>query len=178
MRALTLTCLAVAMLAAGCDAKIGDSCSSSTDCSPSNTRICDLASPGGYCTVGGCDVGTCPDDAICVQYFSVVNVDRTCAGPADCTLDEICTVGGKCAPRSSEVRFCMNGCGSHGDCRSGYECRDVERMGAHGGQPVRREGQLDEDLPAFCAPSARCSVSDQTCDLGDTCDLELQRCIR
>jgi hypothetical protein len=158
----------------GCGSKIGDSCSISSDCSPDGDRLCDGNSPDGYCTVPGCDTGTCPDDSICVQFFPVVNLDKTCdpqAAQTGCTIDEICTIGGKCAPRASEVRFCMATCSE--SCREGYECRTVERMKAHGGQPVPGEPAAQ----AFCAASRPCT-KDSDCDFGDTCntDNKVLRC--
>jgi hypothetical protein len=156
---------------AACGHKIGDSCSFASDCSPEGDRICDSSSPDGYCTIPGCDVGTCPQDSVCIQFFPVLNLDKTCAGPQDCSIDEICTVGGKCAQRSSEVRFCMALCGGEGDCRDGYECRDQPRQGAHGGQPVPGE----EAASKFCAASLPCTTNDD-CDLGDTCNNDTGRC--
>jgi len=162
--------LSVALFAtiAACGNKIGDSCTINSDCATEGGRVCDISSPGGYCTIPGCDLGTCPSESTCVQFFSIINVDKTCSTPADCTIDEICTVGGFCAQRDSELRYCMLSCSSVDSCRSGYECRDLERMGLHGGQPVRAEGQSDEDLQAFCAAALPCS-SDAQCDLGDHC---------
>ena len=72
-----------------------------------------------------------------------------------CTLDELCSLEGHCVPRSSEVRYCMATCGSNGDCRDGYECRDLELMIEHGGEPVLAPGvAVDESAPKFCAPAA------------------------
>jgi len=85
-----------------------------------------------------------------------------------CTFDELCSLTdapcenvengeddrfcGRCVPRSSEVRFCMKTCDSDGDCRDGYECRDLEKMKEHGGQPVLAPGvDIDESSPKFCA---------------------------
>ena len=169
--------VALAATTAACGSKIGDSCTAAADCATEGGRQCDTASPGGYCTIAGCDLGTCPEEATCVQFFSVINVDKTCAQPTDCTIDEICTVGGFCAARDSELRFCMATCSSHGDCRDGYECRELERMGAHGGQPVRRDGQTDAQLPGFCAAALPCT-SDEQCDFGDRCDVGENRCTR
>jgi hypothetical protein len=168
---------ALALLAttAACGNKIGDSCTISTDCATEGGRICDTSSPDGYCTVPNCDIGTCPSESTCVQFYSVINVDKPCAQPEDCTIDEVCTVGHFCAARDSELRFCMLSCSSQGDCRDGYECRDLERMGAHGGQPVRAEGQSNEDLHPFCAAALPCT-SDTQCDLGDHCDTGNLRC--
>lgn len=171
--------LSVALLAttAACGNKIGDSCNISTDCATEGGRICDTSSPDGYCTVPNCDIGTCPSESTCVQFYSVINVVKRCTMPSDCTIDEVCTVGGFCAARDTEVRFCMLNCSSQGDCRDGYECRDLERMGAHGGQPVRAEGQSNEDLHPFCAAALPCT-SDGACDLGDHCDLGNSRCVK
>jgi hypothetical protein len=175
-RSLLVISVAFAALFAGaCGHSIGDSCSISTDCASDGSRICDTTSPSGYCTIQGCDVGTCPDGSECVQFFPVINLDKTCTQPSDCTIDEICTVGGKCAARSSEVRFCMATCSSTGDCRDAYECRDTTRMGAHGGQPVLAQGDTSGKLQPFCAAALPCTRDDQ-CDLGDHCDLSHQRC--
>jgi hypothetical protein len=170
---------AVALLAAtaACGNKIGDSCTISTDCATEGGRICDPApsSPDGYCTIPNCDIGTCPSESTCVQFYSVINLDTHCTTADDCTIDQICTVGGFCAARDSELRFCMLNCSSQGDCRDGYECRDLARMGAHGGQPVRAQGQSDADLHPFCAAALPCT-SDTQCDLGDHCNPDTHRC--
>jgi len=169
-------------LALGCGSSIGDECSQSTDCSQEGDRICDPASPGGYCTQEGCDFGTCPDEATCVRFFPVTQLTMASCTPGEepsaCNLDEICVVGGYCAPRSTERRFCMRKCGGQGDCRGGYECRDEERMALHGGEPVPDPDEpatTDRKLQAFCA-SARPCRGDEDCDLGDTCDLSGLRC--
>jgi hypothetical protein len=158
MRILVLC--AAGLLGAGCGAEIGDSCEESIDCSPNNDRICDLSgsSPGGYCTIRGCDHDSCPDDAVCVRFFSTYFPDRTCdpvtedISSNDCLADEECTLRNTCAPLMSEVRYCMQRCGSGGDCRDGYECRDEALMEMHGGEPVLAPGRTFEDsLPRFCA---------------------------
>jgi hypothetical protein len=75
-------------------------------------------------------------------------------GPDDCSLDELCALEGHCVPRSAEVRFCMRKCNGSGDCRENYECRDLELMRQHGGEPVSAPGAgVDLDPQAFCAPS-------------------------
>jgi hypothetical protein len=93
--------------AAGCSPTIGDTCGVSTDCDINGTRICDLAQPGGYCTIRGCDVGTCPDgEASCIQFRA----------------DE---------PRLADS-FCMAVCDSDGDCRrdEGYRCVEAAEVAA------------------------------------------------
>lgn len=145
---------AALLFGAGCGQEIGDACSLSTDCSPQGDRHCDLSSPGGYCTVIGCAYDTCPDDSVCIRFFSSAAVNRPCTDDTGCSPDELCTLGGQCVPRSSELRFCMKTCSSNGDCRSKYECRDEELMKLHGGEPVAKPGEtLSGNLGAFCAPA-------------------------
>ena len=149
-----------------CGKQIGDACNFAQDCSPNGDRLCDPrpSSPGGYCTILGCDYSTCPDEAVCVQFFTGMFNNRVCASGADpdqCqagtadyegSLDEVCALSGYCVARSSEVRFCMLKCDSDGDCRDGYECRDIERMKEHGGQPVLAPGvEINDKSPKFCA---------------------------
>jgi len=86
----------VALLAVGCSPEIGDDCSTSIDCSANGDRICDTAQPDGYCTVRGCEQGTCPEEAVCVEFRP--NVDRL----AD--------------------RWCLYSCSDDSDCRDGYRC--------------------------------------------------------
>src|SRR4051812_36642707 len=43
-------------LVSGCGHKVGDSCKANVDCSALGDRFCDVAAPGGYCTIEGCDV--------------------------------------------------------------------------------------------------------------------------
>ncbi|MCC7542994.1 MAG: hypothetical protein IT379_42655 [Deltaproteobacteria bacterium] len=97
--AVTLVGL-LAVLAVGCTPEIGDDCSTSVDCSANGDRICDTAQPEGYCTVRGCERGTCPEEAICVEFRP--NVDRL----AD--------------------RWCLYACESDDDCRDGYACLSAD----------------------------------------------------
>lgn len=148
-----------ALLGAGCGKEIGDECVISSDCSPNGDRLClDPSVNGGYCTVQGCDYGTCPDEAVCVRFFTGGFSNKPCdpltedSGADACSLDELCSLAGSCVPRSSEIRFCMRKCDSDGDCRDNYECRDLERMKADGGEPVLAPGvKIDATSPKFCA---------------------------
>jgi hypothetical protein len=145
----------------GCGKEIGDACIISSDCSPNGDRVCIDSATGGYCTVQGCDYSTCPDEAVCVRFFTGGFANKPCDpateddGAADhdqCSLDELCSIAGTCVPRSSEIRFCMRKCGSDGDCRDNYECRDLERMMTDGGEPVLAPGlRVDSSSPKFCA---------------------------
>jgi hypothetical protein len=152
----TLTALAALALSA-CGSDIGDSCSIDSECSARGDRHCDVTSPGGYCTIFGCDFDTCPDEAVCVRFFAVatdIECDPHTEGLStwDCTPDELCTRGGFCVPRAAELRACMRKCKREGDCRDRYECRDEELMRLHGGEPVPEPGMpLDDELQPFCA---------------------------
>jgi hypothetical protein len=171
----------LALVLAGCGNSIGDSCGQSTDCSQECDRICDTASPGGYCTQEGCDFGTCPGEAVCVRFYPVSQLTMMSCTPGEdpspCALDELCVIGGYCAPRSTERRFCMRKCSGPADCRDSYECRDEERMALHGGEPVPDPDSTaaTDELQAFCAPAQPCRGDDQ-CHFGDRCDLSAARC--
>jgi len=168
--ALVVFALAAATLVgtAGCGSEIGDSCVISSDCDPNGTRICDISSDNGYCTIYGCDYGTCPNEAVCVRFFTGSFNNRTCdpktedlPNPTndpnihptnDCTPDELCALDGHCVTRASEVRYCMRKCSSQGDCRTNYECRDATLMMEHGGEPVPPpDERLGDNPQPFCA---------------------------
>ncbi len=144
----------LALVALGCGKEIGDPCVIGSDCSPNGDRLCDVSQKEGYCTIEGCDFSTCPEEAACVRFFTGQFENKDCASTADCTFDELCNLNNKCVPRNSEVRFCMKQCDSDSDCRDGYECRDIAKMKAHGGEPVLEDGaRPDENAPKFCAIS-------------------------
>ena len=148
----------IALVAMGCSKEIGDECVVSSDCSPNGDRFCDTSSRDGYCTIQGCDRTTCPDEAVCVRFFTGNFTNRPCDptvmfDPA-CSLDELCSLSGSCVPRSSEVRFCMRKCDDDSDCRDGYECRNIDLMVAHGGEPVLQPGE-PPDKHRFCASGQR-----------------------
>ena len=178
---LALSIALLGSLTPACGKQIGDACQINSDCASDGTRICDLPSqsPGGYCTIQGCDYSTCPDEAVCVRFFPGGGTGKSC-NPKDttgmdptsvataCTLDELCSLAGaptvtvddehpldsqgSCVLRSSEVRYCMKQCDSNDDCRDGYECRDLARMKDHGGEPMLAPGKtVDASAPKFCA---------------------------
>jgi hypothetical protein len=158
------------LLVAGCGHSIGDSCQTNVDCSPLGDRFCDIAPPGGYCTIEDCGPTSCPSEAACIRFFiPILNeaCDTSQMPPftrADCKHpDEICVCdhstfdpktqqttcvdtsghvnnSGHCAPASTEKHWCQKLCGNNGDCRQGYECRQTGTLGA-------------TQLPAFDAGS-------------------------
>jgi hypothetical protein len=151
VRTPLLILAALLLVTSACGHEIGDSCNLSSECDPSGGRICDTASPGGYCTIIGCD-NDCPDGSMCIRFFAVGETNLPCSTSDDCTDDELCTLGGSCVPRLAEVRYCMKTCGNNGDCRDDYECRDEALMREHGGEPIPEPGEeLGDDLGKFCA---------------------------
>jgi hypothetical protein len=132
---LVVVGLGALLVAGGCARKIGDGCSTSTDCDPNGNRICDLSQPGGYCTLDGCDDKSCPEDSICIRTFPEQYLSRPCDPKCedvdcpdgtrtnDCTDDEICLDSGVCARQAFERRYCAHACSDNGDCRGGYACR-------------------------------------------------------
>jgi hypothetical protein len=153
--------MALALALSGCGKEIGDECVIDSDCDPNGQRDCDSSQqPGGYCTIQGCDYNTCPEDSACIRFFIGGFNNRPCDhktedkpdGTDDCSLDELCSLEDLCVPRSSESRYCMATCGDDGDCRDGYECRDLDLMRAHGGEPVLSPGSpIDDSDVKFCA---------------------------
>lgn len=100
---LLLLCTAIAALALGaCAPEIGDECKTSLDCSSQGSRLCDRTQPHGYCTLRGCEQGTCPEESVCVKF----------------------------RPQQERLSttWCMAKCDDDGDCRSdeGYRCKKVE----------------------------------------------------
>jgi hypothetical protein len=119
---------AAAALGAGCSPAIGDACETSVDCSVQGDRICDTASPGGYCTVPSCEEGTCPEETLCVEF--------------------------RYDPARLAVSYCMAPCDETSDCRDdeGYRCVRASSPSVLGpdGESIAR--LLDgSDSKKFCA---------------------------
>lgn len=118
----------LASIAAGCTPVIGDSCNTATDCSINGDRICDLARPGGACTVFGCQSDACPDNSVCVEF----------------------------RPEPTRLAFtaCMRSCESDESCRfdDGYRCFAAEDLlDQEGGVPIARVVDEErEDTGTFC----------------------------
>ncbi|MEP7052596.1 MAG: hypothetical protein ABJB12_19670 [Pseudomonadota bacterium] len=128
--------LLLAALAVGCTPKIGDDCTTSTDCSATGDRLCDVTEPGGYCTVFNCEPGSCPEDSACINFgtqLSPVN---------QCSLSQ----GNSPYQRS----FCMATCSNDGDCRGGYACLLSNAVGG-----VLADGQGDRKVCVVKSLSTR-----------------------
>ncbi len=152
-----------------CEEKIGDSCDFNVDCSPKGDRLCDLSSPGGYCTIENCNADSCPKESVCIAFYPVAFLNRVCEPsledspgcepPADedepnwcdqCAPDERCIQSGYCASKASARRWCMKTCDKRSDCRDSYECRTT---GVEGAEKVLHPEETDADQTAkFCAP--------------------------
>jgi hypothetical protein len=134
MRCVIVLLLAVLGLT-GCKEHIGDSCGSSTDCSVTGERQCDLAQPGGYCTVFSCDPDTCPEGA-CVEWRFIPN-------------------------RTAET-WCMKTCNNTGDCRFEYTCVFPNQITMSGefdpDLPVEDQVARIIDLDAYKAEAKICAA--------------------
>lgn len=134
---------AVGLALVGCAPEIGDDCHSSLDCSAQGTRLCDRTQPGGYCTIGGCEKGSCPEEAVCVKFRA--NVERLA------------------------VSYCMLKCDDSGDCRDddGYKCTRADNFGAPGEAVVLgRQSQKFCSIPAQ-APAPMSSTPAEPMSLPD-----------
>ena len=130
-------CAAAAALSlAACAPEIGDACQTSLDCSSQGSRLCDRTQPGGYCTLRGCEQGTCPDEAVCVKFRPME--------------ERLATT------------WCMAKCDGDGDCRTdeGYRCTTAEGFSASG---LREAEILGRPEQRFCGGSVTApEASDET----------------
>lgn len=171
--------LCVGVFGSGCSRTIGDACANNVECSALGDRFCDVASPGGYCTVEGCDQNSCPDSSACVRFFSLQkgrascnvrkvtrascpsNDSAECCKPGDlgcCGLGERCLCdtpdcqNGFCAAEASERRFCMNPCDIDDDCRAGYVCATTGALGTLSVAYRNSDGNVEQPVVRYCAP--------------------------
>jgi hypothetical protein len=141
--------LAALLAFCACQPEIGDSCSNASDCSVQEQRTCDTTYPGGYCTVLGCEAETCPEEASCVAFQSVISSAPECSSY-------------QARPRLQRT-VCMKTCKNDGDCRGGYDCVDlslsnpwaatVVEAGSSGKVCIQPAPPPPTGDPAVCAPS-------------------------
>jgi hypothetical protein len=124
--------LVSALAVLGCKPEIGDECSVSTDCSNVGDRLCDSTQPGGYCTIFNCEPGTCPEEAVCIAFYTSDSL--VCRDPQE-------------EPRLRRT-FCLRSCEGNGDCRGGYSCENLAAKGNPWGA----------ELVEFGGPSGRVCV--------------------
>ena len=127
------------LFASACAPAIGDDCETGLDCSSQSTRLCDLTQRGGYCTLPNCERGTCPEEAVCVQFR-----------PSTLRLSS---------------NFCMLECDSDSDCRTqhGYRCLHESEFGLPDGNEAR---VLDGSNKRFCGQDATFIRADVRADSG------------
>lgn len=81
----------LAALSGACGSKIGDQCTQNLDCG--FARLCDTSMPDGYCTVKSCRPGTCPDDSVCMRFYTTETYCiRPCKTNAACRDGYVCRV--------------------------------------------------------------------------------------
>jgi hypothetical protein len=151
--ALRAWAIGFAALATGCTAHIGSSCTQPTDCSAEGDRVCDVAQPGGYCTVLNClgSAGSaCPDNAVCVEFQVAV---------PGCPYDDYES------PARTGLSFCMEHCGSNSDCRDGYVCTDP-RKAPWDGAILDNDQSLSVCIAAIPANTGLSSSQDGTVEGG------------
>ena len=100
-----------------------------------------MTQPGGYCTLAGCQLGSCPDEAVCVTFWQY-------------------TRDGDDRNRTS-VNYCMRKCDDNSDCRDdeGYRCMSGKDAAACKADPAspscfgyNSEATVEADPSAkFCA---------------------------
>ncbi len=127
-RTLGFLAAAFLLIASGCSADIGDSCTTSTNCSQSGDRACDTSMPGGYCTIFNCEPDTCPTEAACVAFRQWPSTVAACQDPNDTRMLRT---------------FCMVRCSKNSDCRSGYICADINAADNPWGASLTDVGNRD-----------------------------------
>jgi len=125
--ALQTGALGALIAATACAPEIGDDCSTSADCSVNGDRICDNASPEGYCTVADCESDTCPESTVCVEF--------------------------RFEPDRLASSWCMAPCEDSSDCRTedGYGCIHASEILGVDGEPIARVLDAAGDGSRFCA---------------------------
>lgn len=127
--------LACALLLFACAPAIGDPCETVLDCSSQASRACDRTQPGGYCTIAGCEKGTCPEDSVCVKFHPF---QGEVEGEEPIQQERLAST------------FCMATCSGNSDCREdeGYQCTAQDEFGQKG----RMEAEvLDDKSQPFCS---------------------------
>lgn len=79
-----------ASLLFGCEAAVGDKCSTSNDCP--NGTTCDTDSPSGYCLATGCESDEeCPENSTCVEFAqNITYCLLKCKNSSDCRSGYTC----------------------------------------------------------------------------------------
>jgi len=121
--------LLISLCLVGCGNEIGDACETALDCSSQGSRLCDRTQPHGYCTLRGCEQGTCPEESVCVKF--------------------------RPEQERLAVTYCMYGCEEDDDCRNdeGYQCMRASELGGRGEAQI-----LGDQSQRFCVARPRTPV--------------------
>jgi hypothetical protein len=150
--------LAFAAGMAACKPQIGNRCTTSTDCSQTGDRLCDISQPGGYCTIFNCEpVGSnastkCPDEAACISFGTSPSPVMGCEND----------LGSTAYQRS----FCLKKCKHTSDCRDGYVCKDLAtdpRYGAVDVDGPTKVCTVDSSSPAPTLSDGDAGVDNGVC---------------
>lgn len=134
---------AFALGMAACKPQIGNNCATSTDCSQTGDRLCDVSQPGGYCTIFNCEpqgsnaTTKCPNEAACISFGASASPVMGCQND----------LGSSPYSRS----YCMKKCKNTSDCRDGYVCLDLATDARFGAVDV--DGPTKVCTVAFSAPA-------------------------
>lgn len=134
----TLGLLGLLLAGTACGPKIGDPCENAFECSPlARDRECDASymyESKGECTIWGCSLGGCPDEAACVTVFPTAFLSGRCQAQsqeAACGLNELCLPDGICADARLGRSSCRLICEDDSDCRAGYRCQAAGTNGLY-----------------------------------------------
>lgn len=94
--------IAGAIFATGCEPQIGDACDGEQDCPSAAT--CDRSVEDGLCTIRDCRPGTCPSEAVCIEY---ARHEAFCM--KSCEDDGDCRDGHQCIDDDHDARYCFIG---------------------------------------------------------------------
>ncbi len=122
--------------------------------------------PGGYCS-RGCDAGTCPEGATCVEDYGPPLCFRACDGPMECpragyecvrgTCRPPCTADGECgAGARCAAGTCVDACTGDGDCAPGERCDAGRCVPAMPDLGMDLATDLGDDLGGGGCDPARC----------------------
>jgi hypothetical protein len=155
---------------AACQAKIGEECLRSTDCSIRGERICDLShrvndqgvvtpSGKGECTIDGCGSDSCPKEAACIKVYGSDFLSVACDPEREdlataCDVEQlgeaVCEARG-CVPSIEEGTWT---CPPRDDCEARQVCLP--------------EGLCADEITARTSCRRKCS-NDDDCRDGYEC---------
>src|SRR5262249_21358700 len=129
--------------------------------SPNADRICLDAERDGYCTIQGCDVSTCPQEAVCVRFFTGSFSNHVCDPTRSSSVGKppgaMCTDKAECAGNVCKVLSSPPGttdmaCAA---CTQDAQCSNNQALDGHFCNLAT--GNCDEcSIDEICAVEGRC----------------------